>query len=426
MAFWNRQDTLGAAVEDWQRRGLVSAELGATLRDDIDASRTTRSFNAIAVVLGVVCLAFGAVTFVAANWDEMSRLARVILLFASLWASWGMAIFFQQRQQGWLAQCFVLLACALFGATIMLLGQIYHLQGDARDAVWLWAVGAFVGALLTRSIPALCLTIALFSLWGIWDLWDHLGDGHELAFSYLVYSVFCGVAALWMRSRTAGHLVLFGIVVWVISYAVINLGNNFSTAMPLVGCLSLFLVVQALMLTSDGAGQRKFERPALIYCFAEILCLTIVWYFAKDDSGELFQKVASNGYWPGIVALACNAGLAAWAITQKNDNRYDLLVSALFTALVLLLMVLAGRIPFVHEGVLLALTIWMVRMGWRINYGPLARLGYAAFSGVMLLIYWSTVGSIVGTSTFYLGAGILILFGVFAARWLTANKEGAV
>ncbi len=48
-----------------------------------------------------------------------------------------------------------LLGVAVFGASIMLISQMYHMDGNPPDAVLVWAIGALVTGVLLKSNPAL-------------------------------------------------------------------------------------------------------------------------------------------------------------------------------------------------------------------------------------------------------------------------------
>ena len=64
-----------------------------------------------------------------------------------------------------LAEGAVLLGASVYGAAIMLVAQMYHMQGEASGAVLLWAAGTVIAAIVLRSTPALILAIILFALW---------------------------------------------------------------------------------------------------------------------------------------------------------------------------------------------------------------------------------------------------------------------
>ena len=56
---------------------------------------------------------------------------------------------------------------AVYGAGIMLIAQMYHMEGNPPDAVLLWALGALLAAVLLQSNPALAATFVLLVVWSV-------------------------------------------------------------------------------------------------------------------------------------------------------------------------------------------------------------------------------------------------------------------
>ena len=59
---------------------------------------------------------------------------------------------FQRRLEAF-AQAAVLGGIAVFGASIMLIAQMYHMEGNPPDAVLMWALGALLAAVLRAVAP---------------------------------------------------------------------------------------------------------------------------------------------------------------------------------------------------------------------------------------------------------------------------------
>ena len=64
---------------------------------------------------------------------------------ATLWGCYGAAALLFQRQLDAFAQAAVLGGIAVYGASIMLIAQMYHMEGNPPDAVLMWALGALAG-----------------------------------------------------------------------------------------------------------------------------------------------------------------------------------------------------------------------------------------------------------------------------------------
>jgi len=222
---------IGEALQDWRERGLLDSDTALRLRDDLEQGKQRFSFNAFVITAGVICLCFAAMTFVAANWDQMSRLLRLGLVMLALWAAWGAALWAGLRGLHWWHQALLMLACGLFGAGIMLVSQIYHIQGNAADAVWLWALGAMVAVALTRGTMALVLAILLFALWHGMQI-DSFGRESDLNLPYLAWWMLGAALALWLRSRAAAHMSVLALCFWLLSAVA-------SVALPYLAALIL-------------------------------------------------------------------------------------------------------------------------------------------------------------------------------------------
>jgi uncharacterized membrane protein len=420
MAIWNQKSILKTAVDDWQSRGLIDTTTAVTLSSDIGQTTSSFAFRNILILLAVICLGFAAMTFVAANWDEMTRLTRVGIIFAAMWASWGASAVFLSRGQSWFAQIFTLGACAMFGAGIMLISQIYHIQGNPADAVWLWAIGTILAAGLTRSIPALCLSIALFFIWMNYE-WNFFGRDFDLHFDFPIYMAACAALAYWMKTRFAAHLIVLATCYWALGIVFIQLDQKSLMHFSIV--LGTAFSVLSLMLYSDRVylWLRGFERAVAFYIIGVLGVLVTAWHFISIESRferEMFPLLFD--FIPAaVIATAICCILAALAFRRKHENTYDLVATAIFAAITFGLILFAPGTNFTTEALMLAGSIWIIRMGWRIEYRPIAALGFIAFGGAMLLIYFETIGSLLGTSIFYLVAGVMLLTGVFLIPRLT-------
>jgi uncharacterized membrane protein len=429
MPIFGRKTVLRDSIEGWRRGGLIDDGTAETLLLDVETRHPARSFSSIAILLGVICIAFGVVTFVAANWEDMSRIARVVTIVVALWASWAGSIWARSRNHEWLGQTLVLLACAIFGAGIMLVAQIYNMQGNGRDAVWLWGVGTLAGALLARSVPALSLAILVFAIWGLMP--DYIAGLSKTSvhYAYLFWWLIAAAAAWWMRSRFAGHLSALGLVAWTLGSSAIYLSDNKADMLFLLAALACATVLVSALLYSDGAGQwlRGFEPQGIIYSFLLTGGLIFLWYLATDINWYSWSRsgLVVSYWWPGLLALLAAAGFAVAGARNTNQNRYDLIVAVFFAFAYFVLAGFPYRIPFAVEATLLALTVWVIRMGWRLEYHSLSNSGFIGFAAVMLMIYLRTVGTLFSTSLFYTGAGLLILAGAVILPRLMKRREKA-
>jgi uncharacterized membrane protein len=410
---------ISEALEDWRDRGLLDPDTAARLRADLDRDSRRFSFNAFVITAGVICLCFAIMTFVAANWEEMSRLTRLILVILALWAAWGAALWTGLRRLHWWHQALMLLACGAFGAGIMLVSQIYHIQGNAADAVWLWALGTLLAAALTRGVMVLGLAIGLFALWHGMQI-DTFSRGTDLNLPYLGWWLAGSGLALWLRSRAAAHISVIALCFWLLS-VLATVQSPVLAALILAG-LALTAISGLLASLSGPRLLHGFEGAALAYAvlmlgfvtFYLTLSLTEVWLRDATEADPRGWIIPALLLIPPLV-LALMGQVRGWPLA------YDLWVSVVAGVLILAVY-LVLPLPILPEALLLALFIWITRMGWRLDLRSLRVIGTGGFILALLMIYGVTVGTLIGTSGFYLGAGIILLGGAWVATRLDPKR----
>jgi len=137
----------------WRAEGLIDerAERALVERYRLDESGVGAGTMAI-YVLGGLLLCGGVLSFVAWNWESMSRAAKLLLLAG---ATGGAQV------AGWLLRtgnrlprlghALTLLGTLLVGADIGLVAQLFHVPSVDQAGFGLWAIGALVAAWAYRS-----------------------------------------------------------------------------------------------------------------------------------------------------------------------------------------------------------------------------------------------------------------------------------
>ncbi len=415
MQWKSRHTTLSEAVDDWAARGLLPDATAQALHADIDAQGGGWDFRALIVAFGVFCIGLAAITFVAANWYQIPRPARLGLIGGALWAAWIGAIWAGRRGSVPWFEGLSLLACAFYGAAIMLVAQLYHIQGEPVEAVWLWSLGTLIAAALLRAAMPLALAIALFFLWFSLSLTPDFDRPN------LVYLGAWAVGALLsalLPSRFCGHLSALALIAWV----VVSLIQSEAEVLPTMLATGAGFAVVALVLASAGAGRwlRGFEGAALFYALALVAGLVLWLHVANADFSPATRT--PPGPQPVLFAapLACLA-VALWGYMQGAATRYDLWVTVIFAALFTMLF---GETPntWLTAAFALGLFLWITRMGWRLRLRALRALGITGFVAMLLILYAQTLGTLIGTAGFYLGAGVILLAGAALAPRLMRKR----
>lgn len=363
---WIARRRLAEDLERWCEEGWVTREGEACVRHDLLERRHGPGLAAVLAILGVVLLGFAAMSFVAANWQDMPRALRLAIIFAGLGGAYVAAAGLFVRGMESFAHAAILLGVAVFGAGIMLIAQMYHIEGHPPDAILVWALGALGAGVLVRSNPALAAAAVLFGVWSGWEI----GLSNQVHWPLLAAAAALGLAFAFNRWWPGLHLVGILLTVWAIVSGYVIKGEPGHWAVTAVGLLT----ATAALIVSH----RDRAAPASTA-------------YASDIAAAVL------GY--GIIAAF--AGL--WAL--QFLQRADALGYVMLAAMTITLIVLA-----IHQGLAL-------------GYRGAVWLGYTGFSIEIFTLYVQTVGSLLGSSLFFLVAGLIVI-ALAALAWRLHRVEG--
>ncbi|KWT71570.1 hypothetical protein APY04_0423 [Hyphomicrobium sulfonivorans] len=345
----------------WREAGWLNAQGEAAIRQDVAAGDRNKLDLATALaILGAVLIGFGVMSFVAANWSEMPRLWRLVMIFAGLFASYGIAGALYERNHSNFADAAVLAGVAIFGAGIMLISQMFHIEGNPPDAVLVWAIGALAAGVLLRSNAALAVALLLVCLW---SGWQRTIDG-SVHWSFLLG--WLAVTAAIAAQRWVGglHLAAVALTGWIIS-----LGYS--------------------LLDGSGGGHGVVVVIGLLVFGAGVA-------MSKLDDGRLHGWVTPTIGYGLVIAFA---GLFAMQFIEGAAlNEFIVLAVAA-----------------------LALVLGGIALGLQRGSSGLLWLGYAGFSIEVLGLYFKTVGTLFGSSLFFLTVGFVVVLLAYVAYRLHAR-----
>lgn len=356
---WIQKKRLLADVGRWRKAGWVTAEGEGQILAEVSRGSGPGLAGALSI-LAAVLLGFGAMSFVAANWQDMSRLARLALLFGGLIASYGVAGALFQRGMTAFAHSSILAGVTLFGASIMLISQMFHTDGNPADAVLVWAIGGLLAGVLLRSNPALALAMLLMTLW--WGMEASERDG--VYWPFLIGWGAVAAAMYWHKWRPGIHV----------------------AGLP----LAAFIITLGYVLPGYGADAfAKREAHWFVTLAGLALAGLAIW-------GERVRPQLSR-LWPGMLGYATAVAFAGlWAL-QFSDGWYTAIGSEDSLARLILL-------ALITLALLLAAIWWGLSSGHR----GVLWLGYIGFSIEILSIYAKKFGSLLDTSLFFLVAGVIV------------------
>lgn len=239
----------------WIREGFVSEEaaghLSKTYQLDNLKEESSRLLSAVIFTLGGLLLGGGVISFVAANWDDISTPVKLAILFAALLGFHIVGYWFW-RSAGWrrLGHALIFCGCLIFGANIGLVAQIFHIRGDWYGAFGAWAVGSLVMAWAIRSWLIGLLALCTSFLWFV----GFQDDNHQRA--ALLYPLGLAVALIPLAWIIRSRLLYVGSLLGIVMAACVIAGNHGSSNQTLMTMAAGGLFVWALGEAHRAAGWR--------------------------------------------------------------------------------------------------------------------------------------------------------------------------
>jgi uncharacterized membrane protein len=160
----------------WREEGLVDERAESVLFERYQLGEEGVSLAAAAIyTLGALLIGGGIISFVAWNWADLARPAKLSILGGALvlahgggWWMWRVADVMPR-----LGHALTLLGTLIFGGSIGLIAQMYHIAEDPAAGFGLWALGAAVAAWALRSTPNAAFGAAIACVWGCTYVSEH-------------------------------------------------------------------------------------------------------------------------------------------------------------------------------------------------------------------------------------------------------------
>ncbi len=435
-AFANR---LRRELPGWAGRGWLAPGGQAAILDEAEA-RAARGLNLIPIalaVIGALTLGAGVILFFAANWAEMPKITKLIVLFGSMWIAYAIAARGLSASAGAsraIAHAMLLLGVILFGANIQLIAQIYHIDAHYPNGVLLWTLGALAIVWLAPSQPVAVAGLALATLWSGMEILDF-----NIATHWWFLAVWASFLPPILRGgwKWATGAALLALFVWCF---MMTLSRDFrdQTLFLLQIYVLLCVALHLAGLAMRGHGRlaplsTTVARTSLIGALFTAHFFIYVWVFELplwnygSFDPESWTRGASAS--AGQIALVAVFGLAALGLILERyrrvaaaRSRRDMAGMAL-AAMAAVLMIANPFLPGVYgdtvfmyvaiNGAVFAALIWMIAHGYRTGERFQVYCAFLAYGGGLIALYFMSFWSLMNRSLFVMGGGAVLVAGVY-------------
>lgn len=347
-------------IKRWLDKGLIDAGTAQRLGAEAASHRGGFGLGAVLGVFGALLLGAAIITLIASNWEEFPRIARVLGVLALVWVTYLAGAWRETKGDTVFSQVLYLLGAISFGGGIALIGQMYHMSGDQSTAALVWAVGTLIAALLLRS-PNLVAMAGLIGIFYLFTTFDQF-SWHRTGYLWVgpLFSLAILTAGRFNNSRLGMHTAVWLLLATVIAYRLDfgDHGNNIDYLLAFGGA-ALFLLLAFFEEPIDSIID--FSKPLLSY-------LLVMSFF----------------------------GFMMLQLSNYADIGGTMIIGLLVIALSVGALILKGR-----------------------DHGGVRALAYTAFGSEILYLASLTIGSLLGTSVFFLLSGIIVL----VIAWLVVKIE---
>jgi uncharacterized membrane protein len=133
--------------ERWIAQGIITAHQLAQLQSLYTADKSPKILPLLASIL----IGLGALSYVAANWQHIHEWLRITMLLSLMTVAYVMGQRIYEKNQRYFGLGLIAVGLFLFGGSIVLVGQMYHMVAHHALSMIVWAMAGLLLAFLYRS-----------------------------------------------------------------------------------------------------------------------------------------------------------------------------------------------------------------------------------------------------------------------------------
>lgn len=382
-------------LKQWQQAGLLEQETAEQILA-FEKRQPAPKKLPLLLMIGLIFFSLAIFSFIAANWQAIPDLAKVMLMLALMWLFYSIAYFSEKKAFG-NPLLFRVIGLAMFGATLLVTAQTFHFP--LANSILPWAM--FLAALAHLFYWKHLIYSVIGFFFGASVLLSFMPD-----IGWLEWAIFIAITLAWFYFRKEFASVVFSwILLFASGFMLWGLVDYDSSLWPI---WTLFALV--LLLLAVPENKQRMIRP--LYLIAAGMLL--VAYLAVR--GQTFIGLVDESHIAEAIALAAaGIGILALCFFKFRSLMWIAVAGSI------------GLLLFDETAIGLAVVAELTALAYLIiaqrQNEPLG-MGFVYFIVVQFVIYIIYAWERLDMSLFFLIGALLLFLLSGIAWWINRRKEG--
>lgn len=370
----------------WMVQGIISDD---QRRQIVNRYAGPKYGIGILPILAGLLIGLSVLSFIAANWQAISPLIRLLLIIVLTSGMYVAGEKLQQRGQNWLGEGLVGAGLLIFGAGLFLLVQTYHLMFYNAALFIVWGLAGLALTYLYASRFLGMLSFGILMSAQIYSLQEY----HS--FSYIALLVLlAGLSWFVYKQKSLSFSLLF-VAGLFIQFVMLLDELNVSHLWSFIVLALFYLLQNALAAKTHQLALRIFSLSAA-YGYA----IWIAFIFGPEMSGFSEPHIYPYVYLPLWVILFA----LHFVLRMRTGETVLMLEWMLFLPLFLL----PAFVDYAYLLNLLCFSVYLLFYGYHIQSKLVIRLATISFVVMTLIAYTRLTWAFMDKSIFFLTAGLLM------------------
>ncbi len=412
------KNDLAKEAREWVEDDLINETQAEQIcqrynADYHQASNRSFGYNVL-VTLGYLFIGLAVITILGANWDDIPRAVRMsgLIIITALTHVFAIKKLTSHNEQT--ATGLFLLANIFYGASIILIAQIYHLGEHMPDGVFWWALGCLpIGILLSNTWITLQSLILAF-IWFFLEV--------DLGFYPSLFPVFIAGSIYVLLKGKQSILLFLGTIAAIACWIEYSLAVYWSErwyfdflAEHAVVSIALFIFAYSIsqyLIQYSSSNAKDYGAVLALWCLRFGLILMLIMSF-EEPWKELLKADWNHTF--SMYLIICVFCIAAFLLARHTNRKMLVIWITTFYLCTLLAVIYSNNsthslfFQIASNIALIAFGIWLILQGINHGISHYFFLGVATILLTAFIRYVDLIGDYVGGAILFIFFAIILL-----------------